>query len=315
MDLLTGLLGGPRPGGVFLLRSLMEPPWSVRIEDEAPISLVAVSRGQAWIVHDKTEPQLLGPGGVAVIRGPDPYVFADDPASPVQVVIGPGQSCRTVDGASVVDAMSLGVRTWGNDPDGSTVLLIGSYEHTGAIGERVLSVLPQTVVLPAGTLEGPVLGMLTEEMTKDGPGQEAVLDRLFDLVLVSALRTWFATDDSAPTSWYRAYDDPVVGKALRLLEHNVAHRWTIAGLAHEVGVSRALLARRFTDLVGSPPITYLTDVRLALAADRLTEPDRTIGAVAHDVGYSSAFALSAAFKRVRGISPREHRLASASQVA
>ena len=68
-----------------------------------------------------------------------------------------------------------------------------------------------------------------------------------------------------------------------------------------------VLAVRFTDRVGEPPMTYLTAWRLALAADRLLEPRATIETVARDVGYSSAFALSAAFKRERGISPREHR--------
>jgi AraC-like DNA-binding protein len=69
------------------------------------------------------------------------------------------------------------------------------------------------------------------------------------------------------------------------------------------------VARRFTELVGEPPMTYLTGWRLTLAADLLREPDATIGAVARRVGYGSPFALSAAFKRVRGISPQEHRRA------
>jgi AraC-like DNA-binding protein len=92
----------------------------------------------------------------------------------------------------------------------------------------------------------------------------------------------------------------------------VAHPWTVAALATEAGVSRALLARRFTELVGRPPMTYLTNLRLALAADQLLEPGTTIGAVAQEVGYGSAFALSAAFKRVRGVSPKAHRQARAA---
>jgi AraC-like DNA-binding protein len=91
------------------------------------------------------------------------------------------------------------------------------------------------------------------------------------------------------------------------MQNNPAHPWTVAKLAAEVGVSRAGLARRFMDLVGEPPMTFLTTWRLALAADLLQEPDATVGAVAHDVGYGSAFALSTAFKRVRGMSPRQHR--------
>jgi AraC-like DNA-binding protein len=101
-----------------------------------------------------------------------------------------------------------------------------------------------------------------------------------------------------------------VGQALRRLHNNPAHPWTVATLAAEVGVSRAALARRFTELVGEPPMTFLTGWRLALAADLLREPAATLGAVARQVGYGSPFALSAAFKRVRGISPQQHRLAT-----
>lgn len=310
MDLLNGLLGGPRACEAFVLRSLMEPPWSVRVEDRAPLSLVAVIRGEAWITLEGDRPQHLGPDSVAVIRGPEPYLFADHPATPPQVVIDPGQHCRTVDGRPLAQQMSLGVRTWGNSSHGSTAMLVGTYEHTSAVGERLLSVLPRLIVLPANGWDCPLVPVLAQEIVKDEPGQEAVLDRLLDLLLVSALRAWLAADDNQGTSWYRAYRDPAVGKALRLLHNNVAHPWTVAILASEVGVSRALLARCFAELVGSPPMTYLTDMRLALAADRLLEPGATIGAVARDVGYGSAFALSAAFKRVRGVSPKDHRLAA-----
>src|SRR6266542_4972270 len=83
MDALTGLLRGPRAQGAFLLRSVMSPPWSIRIQDEAPLTVVAMVRGQAWIVADDpgAAPQTLHPGDVAVLRGPDPYVVADDPAT------------------------------------------------------------------------------------------------------------------------------------------------------------------------------------------------------------------------------------------
>ena len=84
MDALAGLLDGPRARGAFLLRSSMDPPWSLRIQDEAPLTLVAVVRGQAWIVPGVGEPVRLDRGDVAVIRGPDPYTVADDPATPPQ---------------------------------------------------------------------------------------------------------------------------------------------------------------------------------------------------------------------------------------
>jgi AraC-like DNA-binding protein len=307
MDALTGLLDGPRARGAFLLRSIMDPPWSVRVQDRAPLSLVAIMRGEAWVVPDDADPVRLVPGDVAITRGPDPFTFADDPATRPQVVIHPGQRCTTPDGKDLAQAMDLGVRTWGNDPDGSTTMLIGTYQMRGEVSRRLLEALPSLVVLPDGAWNRSLVPLLGDEIVKDDPGQEVVLDRLLDLLLISVLRTWFARPDSGAPAWYRADSDPVVGRALRMLHNNPAASWTVASLAAATGVSRAALARRFTDLVGEPPMSYLTGWRLTLAADLLREPDATVGAVARQVGYGSPFALSTAFKRVRGISPQQHR--------
>jgi AraC-like DNA-binding protein len=151
------------------------------------------------------------------------------------------------------------------------------------------------------------VALLAEELQHEGPGQEVVLDRLLDLLLITALRSWLDGPDARAPGWYAATGDPVVGPALRLLQHNPAHPWTVRDLAAKVGVSRAALARRFTELVGEPPIAYLTTWRLTLAADLLREPDATLASVARRVGYATPFALSAAFKRVRGVSPAEYR--------
>ncbi|MFF3561576.1 AraC family transcriptional regulator [Streptomyces sp. NPDC002574] len=311
MDALTGLLDGPRARGAFLLRMVMEPPWSVRIEDRAPLCVMTVARGGAWIVPEDGEAVRLGPGDLAVARGPAPYAVADRPSTPPHAWILPGGVCRSADGHDLADATALGVRTWGNRADGADVMLVGTYQLGGEVGRRLLDALPPLLVLPAGDWESPLPALLSEEIVKDEPGQEAVLDRLLDLLLISALRTWFARRGASAPAWYRAFADPVVGRALRLLQNNPAHPWTVAGLAAEAGVSRAALARRFGELVGEPPMAYLTGWRLTLAADLLREPDATLGAVARRVGYGSPFALSAAFKRVRGISPQEHRGAPA----
>jgi AraC-like DNA-binding protein len=312
MDALSGLLDGPRAQGAFLLRSVLDPPWSMRIQDQAPLTLIALVRGQAWLVPDSGDAVALPPGDVAVVRGPDPYTVADDPATPPQIVIHPGNRCTTPEGEDLVEAMEwLGVRTFGNSPAGSTVLLSGTYELRGEVSGRLLRVLPTLLVLPGDALESPLIGLLAAEIVKDEPGQEVMLDRLLDLLLIAVLRAWFARAE-AP-AWYRASGDPVVGRALRILHNNPARPWTVARLAAEVGVSRAALARRFAELVGEPPMTFLTGWRLALAADLLREPDATLDAVARQVGYGSPFALSTAFKRVRGVSPQQHRIgASAS---
>jgi len=309
MDALAGFLNGPRARGAFLLRSVLDPPWSLRIRDEAPLTVAAVVRGTAWVSYDGDEPVELGPGDVALLRGPDHYTVADSPTTAPQVVIHPGQLCTTLDGVSVAESMSQGVRTWGNNPDGADVVLTGTYQDDGEISRRLTDALPRLVVLRAADWDCPVIPLLADEIGKDDFGQEAVLDRLLDLLVVAALRAWFARHD-AP-AWYRAHTDPIVGHALRLLHNNPAHPWTVATLAREVGVSRAALARRFTNLVGEPPMAFLTGWRLALAADLLLEPGATVGAVARRVGYTSPFTFSTAFKRRYGTSPQAHRLAAA----
>jgi AraC-like DNA-binding protein len=310
MDAVAGLLDGPRARGAFLLRSQLDPPWSMRIEDEAPLCLIAITRGEAWLMPEDDEGLLLRPGDVAVVRGPDPYTLADDPSTPAQVVIRPGQRCETPGGQEVQLMSFTGVRTWGNSPVGSTVMLNGTYELESEVSRRLLGALPPLLVLPSDAWESPLVGLLAEEIVKDDPGQEAVLDRLLDLLLIAVLRAWFARPDAEAPAWYRAYSDPVVGRALRLIHDDPAHPWTVAELAAEAGVSRAALARRFTELVGEPPMKFLTDWRLSLAADLLLEPEATIGSVAHQVGYGSPFALSTAFKRVRGLSPQQYKLAA-----
>ncbi|MEU8380539.1 AraC family transcriptional regulator [Streptosporangium sp. NPDC048865] len=307
MDALTDFLDGPRARGAFLLRSILSPPWSLRIQDRAPLALTAMVRGEAWVIPDDGDPVRLGPGDVAINLGPDPYTVADDPATPPQVVIHPGQHCATPDGRDLSQEMTLGVRTWGNSPEGSTVLLTGAYQMRGEISRRLLEALPPLLVLPEDAWDCPIIPLLGVEIVKDEPGQEAVLDRLLDLLLIAVLRAWFSRPEAGAPAWYRAHSDPVVGKALRMLHSDPAHPWTVAALAAGAGVSRAALARRFTELVGEPPMTFLTGWRLAMAADLLRESDATVGAVATQVGYGSAFALSAAFKRERGVSPQEHR--------
>ncbi|MFE0253884.1 AraC family transcriptional regulator [Streptomyces sp. NPDC059010] len=308
MDALAGLLEGPRARGAFMIRACFEPPWSVRVEDRAPLTVMVMVRGEAWVVPDQGERIALRAGDLAIARGPDPYTCADDPDTAPQALILPGAECRYPDGRSLNGSMDLGVRTWGDRPDGSAVMLIGTYLWEGEISGRLLNALPPLLCLPADVWNCPLTPYLMDEIVRDEPGQEVVLDRLLDLLVIAALRAWFSRPEAAAPAWYRALADPVVGRVLRLVQDDPAHPWTVASLAAKAGVSRAALGRRFTELVGEPPMTYLTGWRLALAADALRDTGDTLDAIARRVGYGSAFALSSAFKRVYGVSPQEHRV-------
>jgi AraC-like DNA-binding protein len=229
------------------------------------------------------------------------------------VVIHPGQRCTSPQGQPLEQAIDLGVRTWGNSAEGPVAMLNGTYQLRGEVSQRLLGALPALLVVPDDSWDCPLIPLLGDEIVKDEPGQEAVLDRLLDLLVIAVLRAWFARPETGAPAWYRAQSDPLVGRALRLLHNNPAHPWTVATLAAETGASRAALARRFTELVGEPPMTFLSGWRLALAADLLREPGATVAAVARQVGYGSPFALSTAFKRVRGLSPHQHRAGASLQ--
>lgn len=279
----------------------------MRIQDEAPLAVVAVTRGRAWIVPDAGPPALLEQGAVAVIRGPEPYTVADEPGSAPNIVIDPGEVCRTPAGVSLVDEFRRGVRTWGNTTDGETVMLVGVYLTDSEVTSALLESLPQVVVLRPDEWHSPLVPVLAAEIGREELGQQVVLDRLLDLLLVDALRAAFTLGLVETPRWLGATTDPVVGEAVTRIQHEPAEPWTVASLARLAGVSRALFARRFHDVVGQAPITFVTAWRMTLAADLLRVPDATVGAVATAVGYGSPFTFSNAFKRHHGVSPRHYR--------
>lgn len=306
MDILGGFFDGPRAHGAFALRARMASPWALEVRDEAPLSVVAMVAGQARVRLADASTHVLSTGDVALLRGPDSYVFADDLALDPQAIILPGQRCVSPSGESLSEEMDLGVRTWGNSVTGSTVMLIGSYLGAGEVSRRLTDALPLMAVVRADQVPTSVITLLENEIGTDLPGQEVVLDRLLDLLVVQCLRSWFAQDEARRPPWARAGDDRVVAQALALLHDRPEHPWRLAELAADVGLSRAALARRFHAVVGEPPMAYLASWRLALAADLLHDPRSTVTSVARQVGYASPFTFSAAFKKAYGHSPREH---------
>ncbi|MFI6980376.1 AraC family transcriptional regulator [Embleya sp. NPDC050154] len=289
MDGLGDLLRGIRADDALFDRRALPPGTSVRITSGAPLTLCTVVRGSGRLVPEDGPSLPLRPGDAALVRGPAPFTFVADAR--------PGHETGT-----------------DSDPDDGAFaeLLCGSYRAHADIGRRLPAALPQTLVVPDDQGCEAVLGFVSAEVAADRPGQSFVLDRLLDWMLVCTLRAWFDRPEAHPPAWYLALADPVVGTALRAVHDAPARPWTIAALAAEAGVSRTSLAERFTARVGTPPLTYLTEWRMALAAELLTEPDATVAAVARRVGYADPFAFSTAFKRVRGLSPTAYRTTHAA---
>ncbi|PZF80467.1 AraC family transcriptional regulator [Jiangella anatolica] len=304
MDALTELLDGVRARGALVGRTVLGPRWPVRFAMDAELTLLAVVQGTTWVTPPDGDPVPVGAGDVAVLRGPEPFTVAVDPSA------RPGEAIRLTDYCAWSARAGAAGRTCDPGADGDTVVLTGIYDGAAGISERLLDALPQVLVIADADCPCPMLQFVADEIADERPGQQVVLDRLLDLMLVSTLRGWFDRPQARAPHWYRRLDDSPVSRALRLLHDDPGRAWTVASLAAATGVSRALLARDFTAQVGEPPMSYLTGWRLAMAADLLRETDATIEAIARRVGYGSAFALSAAFKRRRGLTPSQHRATS-----
>ena len=151
---------------------------------------------------------------------------------------------------------------------------------------------------------------LLSEAASGRPGRTVLLSKMAEALFIETLRRYMERLPPEQIGWLAGARDPVVGTALALLHRKPSHPWTVAELATEAGSSRAVVAKRFTRLLGEPPLTYLARWRLQLAARKLQTTRQTILQVASDVGYESEAAFNRAFKREFGVPPAQYRKTS-----
>ncbi|WP_329390644.1 AraC family transcriptional regulator [Streptomyces sp. NBC_01716] len=306
MDAFEDMFRNVRAQGSLFGSSTVTAPWALRFVDGAPLTLCTMLEGSGWILPEGRPPEHLTAGDTLILRGPAPFSFVDEigtAAEPIEC----GENCATPDQGGTYHRLGWHDAAPG-DSNGATTLVTGAYPVRGEIGRQLLEAVPDVLRVPGDGTVNAVQALLAAEVAVDAPGQQIVLDRLLDWMLVCSLRDWFDRPGGNPPAWYSAHRDPVVGHTLRLLHDQPAAPWTVSSLATRAGVSRATFAKRFADLVGEPPLTYLTRRRMTIAADLMRERKAaTLAEIAREVGYSDAFGFSAAFKRIRGVNPTEFR--------
>jgi AraC-like DNA-binding protein len=176
----------------------------------------------------------------------------------------------------------------------------------------LLGTLPKMLLVrrPAGA-QSDILDRLIEltlaEAEIQRAGGECIRLGLSELIFVEVLRRYLASLVADQTGWLAGLRDPAVGRALALLHERSAHSWTLEELARATGMSRSVLADRFMHLVGCPPMHYLVQWRMQVAARLLSDGAQKIAAIAHEVGYASEAAFSRTFKKITGVSPAAWR--------
>ncbi|MCK2220987.1 AraC family transcriptional regulator [Actinomadura sp. ATCC 31491] len=310
MDLLSDVVALMRTGQPVSALVTWRAPWGVAVPAEpGSAAFQVVLRGSCWLIPPSGEPVPLSVGDVVFLPHGHGYGLADSPGTPLAA--GP---CEPSEGGALFSSTTSG------GTGAETVTVHGSYRKAPGRAHPLLGTLPEVIHLPTTLGRHPELRaaveLLGNEIAQRRPGADTVVTSLLDMLQLYILRAWFETTPGKceHTGWAVALSDPAISRALDAAHRDPAHRWTVAELAGVAGLSRAAFARRFAELVGQPPLAYLTWWRLATAARLLRESDAPVSAVAAQVGYGSEFAFGTAFKREFGIAPGRYQRQACEEV-
>jgi len=272
--------------------------WSIRFPPHEGIKFNAVMRGACWVqVEKETEPRRIEAGDCFLLTRGRPFLFATDLSLP------------PIDSPAIYDQAVDGIATCNGG--GDFFLIGGRFAFEGDYAGLLFGALPAIVHLRDASNQAAVLRWALDQLAveiRDGvPGQALMADHLAHIMLLQVLRLWLASAPGKSSGWLRALSDPRLARAIGAMHAEPGRRWTLAALADQAGMSRTTFAERFRDAIGRPPLDYLTDWRMHLAADRLRRTDDGIASIAFSVGYESEAAFSTAFRRVTGCAPSRHR--------
>ncbi|HVX99835.1 MAG TPA: AraC family transcriptional regulator [Pseudorhodoplanes sp.] len=237
---------------------------------------------------------------------------------PGQYKFWKGEPARIVQASETVRPGPIeGVWTVNYGGGGDEVRMVcGFVESAEFLFSPVFRTLPTMLVERTtedrvGTLIASTVREIVNRVEAAAPGSQAVLGRLMELLFVELLRRHIARLPAGSKGWLAALNDPVVSRALQLLHAEPGNRWTLDQIASRVGSSRTVVSDRFRALLGRPPIAYLANWRIQLAAERLRAGHESIPSIAAAIGYESEAAFSRAFKRITGMTPGSWRDANA----
>ncbi|KQW46375.1 MULTISPECIES: AraC family transcriptional regulator [unclassified Roseateles] len=313
MDALSHTLGVVRLVGAIFLQGRFTAPWcyqSPHADLAAPlleptaervVIFHLITQGDCHVTLDGAEPVALTAGDVIVFPHGDAHRMASDPALP------PARGAR-LDRLLARRPRLLSYGGGGTE----TQLMCGYLACDTRLARLLLAGLPPLVRVnvrgsSAGAWLESSLRYALAEARSPRPGGEGVLAKLAEVLFIEVLRLYMNAQPPDRTGWLAAVGDRIVGAALQALHERPAQLWTVEDLARAAGTSRTVLADRFQQLVGSPPMQYLTHWRMVLAANLLAGSNAPLGRIAEQVGYQTDTAFSRAFRREYGAPPAAWR--------
>ena len=313
MDALSDVLRAVRLTGAIFFDIHASEPWVAETPDgksivkgifpgaDHLIPYHVLTSGTMWGWVLDQPPVHLSAGDIIVFPHGDPHVLSSAPG--MRGTLDMSLYRRPSDGQLPFEF------SMGNSGAASTHLVCGYLGCDARPFNPLLAALPRIIRVSdrAGGAIAQFVQFAVAESRERRPGGEAVLGHLSELMFVDVVRRYLETLPADRTDWLAGLRDPFVGRALTALHRSPARDWTLESLAHDVGLSRSALAERFTQFVGQPPMQYLANWRMQLAANQLLSGSDSIATIAERVGYESEAAFSRAFKKAVGVPPSEWR--------
>lgn len=309
MDVLSDVLRTIRLEGALFLNGDMRAPWCFNVPKSADLAQVLkpgaprlaichlVLQGQCWAQLHGAEPIRVNAGEVIAVPHGDPHV------------LGSHLRHAAVDVEHVVRPQVPAVQRirYGGDGD-RTVLVCSWLTYEGDAPNPVMSNLPGLFITalrsrPAGPWIEQSVNFVLGDAAARAPGSELLVAKVAELLFAEVVRGYIESMPANNPGWLAGLRDPHVGRCLALMHGEPARAWTVEALAQESHISRSVLADRFTELVGAPPMHYLAHWRMILAAGMLRRDQVNLARIAEGVGYESEAAFNRAFKREYGVSP------------
>jgi AraC-like DNA-binding protein len=302
VDVLSEVIAVAGVQGTVAARVDAAEPWGLQLDEVPGAAFHTLTSGTAWLRVPGQPAVHLAPGDVVLLANGAEHGLASDVDGPLSAF----------DHLAAEQALQVGGVMRVGTGEVRTRILCASYRQDPAMSTQLLSLLPDVLHIPAGSLHRGIedtVRLMSIELADPQPAAATMLNRLVDVLLIHLVRARMRDQGSsgATSSWLTGLGDPVVAAALQAIHARPERGWTMDLLASEASVSRATLARRFPALVGDTPAAYLTRWRMDLAARQLRDTDRPLDAIARSVGYTSEYAFSRAFSRARSVPPGRYR--------
>lgn len=299
-DTLSLILDDIRLHGAVFRESELRAPWAVRLATPGLTSFHIVVLGPVWLLRQDAAALKLETGDIAILPGGVEH----------RVQEATDSRAMPYDLTPELDRVHSQALKIGGD-GAPAQLLSGHFRFDVNLARPLIAALPPVIHLrsagapPTWLRIG--LQFIAEEAAKPLPGQQVIFNRVADILLVEALRDHVQSMPEGAGNWLLALRDTALSSALAAMHRNPERDWTVPDLAEIAHLSRSAFADRFTQVVGQPPLSYLTEHRMRIAAWKLAHSDASVAQIAAQVGYASETAFSQAFKRHHGEPPSKMR--------